>query len=257
MTFLDWLYSTYPNPSKNGRWGWLHITVLACCTVLIMTLSLIFFRKSNKAKRIVIWVLVSIIMAFEIVRRVVYLCNTTDYSWQHTLYTLLPRPWCAISCWTLFISAIVNKEWFYNYASLSALLCSVIFFSYPGAGFNNEYILFENLYSITSHSLLLITSILLLTFQFTKFEYRTIWKSAILYVIAIVYAIIEIYALKIEPDPLYFMPNNDVMNVLGIPYSAYLSIYIIFSLVYFNVPYLIQDGKNIFRKRTYKIKNIK
>ncbi len=256
MTFLDWLFSDYPNPRINGQWGWLHITVLVGCIALIVALSLIFRKKSRRAKRIVLCVLVAIIMAFEITRRTVYLCHRSDYSWQHTLYTLLPRPWCAISCWMLFVSAIVNKDWFYNYASLSALLCSVLFFSYPGAGFNNQYILFENLYSIATHSLLLVTSILLLTFRLTNFEYRTIWKSAILYVATIVYAIIEIYALKIEPDPLYFLPNNDVMNILHIPYAAYLSLYIIFSLIYFNVPYLIQERKKIFRKRHFKVRKL-
>ena len=28
MSFIDWINSSYPNPSVDGRWGWLHITVL-------------------------------------------------------------------------------------------------------------------------------------------------------------------------------------------------------------------------------------
>ena len=67
------------------------------------------------------------------------------------------------------------------------------------------------------------------------------------------YALLEIYALKIESDPLYFMPGNDVMDIFGVSYGAYLAIYIIFMLVYINAFYLIGDRKNVFKRR---VKNV-
>lgn len=64
------------------------------------------------------------------------------------------------------------------------------------------------------------------------------------------YVFLEIYGLKIESDPMYFMPGNDVMDILGVGYPLYLVLYIIFIIIYFNIFYLIDD-----RKKVFKIKN--
>lgn len=99
-------------------------------------------------------------------------------------------------------------------------------------------------------------SILLITLKFTKFEYKKIWKEAICLVVLLVYVFLEIYVFKIEADPMYFMPNNDVMDILSLSYISYVVVYIIFMLFYFNLFYAIGDFKslkNLFKKRT-KIK---
>lgn len=252
MTFKDWIYSSYPNPAINGQWGLLHIITLILCVVLIVAIALIFRNKSEKAKKIVLWVLVGFILLFELSRRIINFSKATDLTLNSTLYLLLPRPWCAIACWTLIFAAIVNKKWLYNFASYSALLCALIFFAYPSVGFNNKYILFENLYSIATHSLLLVTSISLITLRFTKFEYKTIWKDLLCLLVVLIYTFIEIYVLKIESDPMYFMPNNEVQEILGVSFPIYLVIYIAFMMVYINLFYLIDDRKSVksvFRKQ--------
>lgn len=249
MTFNEWIFSSYDNPPIKGQWGLLHILVLILCIAIIVAISLIFRNKSEKAKRIVLFILVGLIFVFEITRRVVNIIKADYFTFDSIMYIILPRPWCAIACWTLIISVFVNKKYFYNFASMTALLCALIFFAYPGVGFNNEYILFENLYSIATHSLLLITSIVLITLNFTKFEYKTIWKEVICYLVVLAYVFIEIYVLKVESDPMYFMSGNDVMEILGVSYGVYLVLYTVFSLVYFNLFYLIGDRKNVFKKR--------
>ncbi len=249
MTFLDWIYSSYDNPSVNGRWGWQHIVTLVCCVAAIVAFALIFRKRSEKTRKIVLWTLVFLIFAFEISRRVINFCKMTEFTWHEFWRTLLPRPWCAISCWSLIASIFVNKKFFYNFCSMSSLLCALIFFAYPSVGFNNQYILFENLYSITTHSLLLVTSISLITLKFTEFNYRTIWKEVICLAVVFIYAFFEIYVLKIEADPLYFMPGNDVQDVFKVSYPLFLVIYIAFLIVYVNVFYLIGDRKNVFKKR--------
>lgn len=212
-------------------------------------IALIFRKRSLKARRIVVWVLVGIILFFELARRIINLIKMDGQgSFTDYLHTLLPRPWCAISCWALIIAVAFNKKFLYNCASITALLCAIVFFAYPGAGFNNQYILFENLYSIVTHSLLLLTSISFITLKFTKFEYKNIWKEGICFAVLLAYTFLEIYALKIEADPMYFMPGNDIMEIFGIGYAAYLAIYIIFLIVYFNIFYLIDDRKFVFSK---------
>ena len=122
MTFLEWLTSSYPNPDINGQWGIWHILVLVLSIATIVTLALIFRKRSDKTRNIVMWVLVGLILFFEIARRIINLCKNTDHSLDSYLYMLLPRPWCAIACWSLIIAAIFRKQYMFNFASfLSAI----------------------------------------------------------------------------------------------------------------------------------------
>lgn len=255
MNFYEWITSTANNPKINGQWGTLHIIVLVACIGIIVTLALLLRKRSDKARKIVIWVLVGLIAFFELARRIINLCKNTDWSASNIAYILIPRPWCAISCWCLMASAFVNKKFFYNFASVTALLCSVIFFAYPGAGFNNVYIEFENLYSIATHSLLLITSITLITLKFTDFKYKGCWKELICLAVVFLYAGLEI-ALNIESDPLYFMPGNDVQEIFGVGYGAFIVIYIVFMLIYLNAFYLINEGVSYFKNRKKTLQSV-
>lgn len=245
MTFKDWILSSYPNPSIQNQWGLMHILTLVACIGIIVALALIFRKKDEKTRKIVLYILVGLILLFELSRRVINLYKTTDYTFHNILHILLPRPWCAISCWVLMISALVNKKFFYNFASFSALICAIIFFAYPGVGFNNKYMLFENIYSICTHCLLLITSISLITLKFTEFKYKTIWKTLVCYGVALAYAFLEMFVLKIESDPMYFMPGNEVQEILGFGYPLFLVGYILFMAIYINAFYIIEDRKTV------------
>ena len=165
MTFKEWFFGSdgngkinpgFSNPSVSGQWGFWHIFTLVLCIALIVTFALVFRKKSNKARKIVLWSLVGLILFFEITRRIKNfnaLGIAGDVTLNNVLYDLLPRPWCALSCWSLIICAICNKKFIYNASSIMALICALIFFAYPSAGFNNLYIYeFENLYSICTHS---------------------------------------------------------------------------------------------------------
>jgi len=247
MTFKQWLFSSYPNTPHAGQWGPVHIAVLLTCIATIVAIALIFRKRSEKTRKTVLWVLVGIILFFEITRRVLNFIKMDTYTLEGVLYNLVPRPWCAIACWSLIISAFVRKKFFYNFASITALLCAIIYFAYPGAGFNDKYFLFENVYSITTHSMLLVTSISLITLKFTDFRYKGMWKELICLAVVYLYAALEIPYFK--NDPLYFMPEGDIQHILGVCYAAYLIIYIVFITIYVNLFYLINDRKNVFKKR--------
>lgn len=248
MKFIEWLYSSYPNPNIDGEWGILHIITLVSIVAIIVTSTLLLKNKSDKTKRIVLWVMCAIIIFFEITRRVINLCKTTDYSALNIFKILLPRPGCAISGWLVVIALIVNKKFFYNFASIVSILCGTIFFAYPGVGFNNEFILFENLYSIVAHSMFYMVGICFVTYKLTDFKYKDSWKELMCILVLLAYTFLEII-LKIEADPFYFMINNDIQDIFGMSYALYLPLYIIFVCVYTNLFYLIGDRKNIFKKR--------
>ena len=57
-----------------------------------------------------------------------------------------------------------------------------------------------------------------------------------------VYALIEIFVLKVEADPIYFMPNGDIQaDILRIDYGLYLFAYITLIVVYINTAYMLDD----------------
>ena len=106
------------------------------CAVAVVLLSLLFRKKSEKAKRILLWIFAAIILAFGIVRRVVGFIKSPNPDFTTIMYILLPRPGCAIACWAVVIAVVFNKKSLYNFASILGILCGIIFFAYPGAGFN-------------------------------------------------------------------------------------------------------------------------
>ena len=257
MSFIDWLYSNRPATPASDPWGPLHIIVLISCIALIIGLSLIFKNKSEKARYTVIFVIAMGILFFELLRRIInFTREGADFStWKDIAYTLIPRPWCAISCWVMISSVFVKKKFFYNFAAITSLVNVVIFFAYPEAGFRVN-IMFEEVYSIVTHCLLLIGSISLITLGHTDFRYNRgkekIWYEYLCYAGIFIYAIIEIL-LGIEKDPMYFMPNNGVISVVPLPYPIYLVVYVIFVFgVWTNAFYLIPMLKNKLKDKNSK-----
>ena len=253
MTFTQWLFGGIENPVINGRWGLLHILTLILCAGCILG-SYFLVKKSTdpqKTTRRILGTMAGLIGFQEIMIRFVYFMKLYYFHYPEmdgtgTLWILIPKPWCAIACCLLVACVFIRKTYFYNFASLSALLCAVIYFAYPGTGYNNEIILFENLNSIVTHALLLTMSITLIVLKVTNFRYREIWKVAIAFVLTFGYGLVEIFLLKTQADPMYFMPDGDIQaDILGISYGLYLTLYIALLLVYVNAFYLIQDRKAV------------
>lgn len=260
--FINWLKSTYQGqvmPVSEWLWKGLHLWTFISCVLVIVLLALIFRKKSVHSKRMVIIILASFILFFELARRVINLTWKFDGSLPNLLSIILARPWCAISCWLIIFAVIFNKKTLYNVASVSALLCAVLFFIYPGVGFKMEIMQFEATYSISTHSLLFVTSITFMTLKFCDFSYKNFLKYILFFSGIFAYAFFEIFILKIEDDPMYFMPNGEIRDILGMSYTSYIILYIIFLILYFNIFFIIYDRKNVkaFCKNIFlKKKNI-
>lgn len=262
MLFSQWLFGGIENPVINGRWGPLHILTLLICTACIVGFYFLVKKsaKPKKTKSIILYTLAGAIAFFEITIRFVYFMklyyfHQPEMNGTDVLWILLPRPWCAISCWLLIACVFVKKPFFYNFASLSALLCAVIFFSYPGVGYNNEIILFDNLYSIATHALLLTMSITLMVLKVTDFKYKHMGKLALCFALTYVYGLVQIFLLKLHEDPMYFMPDGDIQaDILKISYGLYLFLYIALIVVYVNAFHLISDKATVkaFFQKFYK-----
>ena len=252
MTFKQWIYgSDIDNPSINGQWGLLHIITLLFCVALIVGLTLLFKNKDDKSKRRVLLVIAFILLFFEVARRIVNITNPITFTKYNILWVLLPRPGCAISVWLVMLSAFINKKWFYNFASIISIICAIIFFAYPGAGFLHKYVLFEDLYSIITHSLFFIGSFLIVTLGLAQFNYHHIKNELISLAVLVFYCILEMFVLvknskgdPLELDPFYTLANNEVQEIVGISnHALYLTLYILFIIVYFGSFYFFSKKK--------------
>ncbi len=252
MTLHDWIFSIYPPDSViQGQWGVLHIGTLLLCIVLIAGIAYMLRSKNDTTRQTTIMILAAVILLFEITRRVINFSRGYAWDWNYFLHTMLPRPWCAISCWMTIAAAITKKRFLYNFSAMNGLLCALVFFAYPSVGFNDRYILFENVYSISTHSLLLITSVLMMLFGLTHFSAKRsdLFKEGAFLAGVYAYAFAEIFWLKIEPDPLFFIPNNQVQAILGLPYGWYLVVYAGFLLFYFSLFHIVQYLLNNKKER--------
>ena len=257
MTFYEWFFHMaeapiIDNPYANGRYGFAHISTVIISILLVIGIYFIckYSKNKNLTRKIIIFTLSGALIMFEVLMRVVRFkvyFNVLDF--KQVMWILVPRPWCAISVWLLMLSVFVNKKFFYNIASMCGLLNAIFFFICPGVGFNNVHYVFENWYSILTHALLLIMSITLITLKFTEFKYKNIWKELIVLAIIYIYSGLIVY-LNFYSDPMYYMPNGDIQaGILGIDYSLYITLYIVFLIVYINAFYLISERKNIFKKK--------
>ena len=252
MTFKQWLYGNdFNNPKIDGQWGTLHIITLIICVLLMVGITLLFRKKDEKTKRIVLIVIASILLFFEITRRIINITNPITFTKYNLLWVLLPRPGCAISVWLVILAPIIHKKWFYNFTSMISIICALIFFAYPGAGFNNQYILFENLCSIVTHSLFFIGAIVILTLNLSLFNYKNVKNELISLACLIIYCVLEMFVLTknankdpLEADPFYILPNNEVQEIVSINnYTVFLILYILFFALYFASFYLLSIKK--------------
>ena len=247
MTFRNWIFSEYPeNDRLAGQWQFPHIFTLCLCIGIILFIAFFFQKKDRRTRENVLRILAAVILFFELARRIINLIKGNATDLDSTLYLLLPRPWCAISCWLLIITAVCNKKTWWNFSAINALLCAVIFFAYPSAGFGNKHLLFENIYSISTHALLLITSVSILTLKVGDFRYKRetfkdgFMKELIMLAIVFIYGTVEIL-IGLSTDPLYFMPieGNEVKEILGLGSVAYVIVYTVFMCVWVNAFYVI------------------
>ena len=247
MTFKDWIFSNHPTGDEYaGQWKFPHIFTLCLCIGIILFIAFFFRKKDQRTRENVLKVLALVILFFEITRRIINIAKGSIVDFDSALYVLLPRPWCAISCWLLIISAACNKKTWWTFAGINALLCSVIFFAYPSAGFGHKHLLFENIYSITTHALLLISSVSILTLNIGDYRYKRetfkdgFLKELIMFAVVFVYGALEI-VMGLSTDPMYFMPidGNEVKEIFGFDTVTYVIVYTVFLVVWVNAFYVI------------------
>lgn len=177
MTFSDfWTNKNNPKLS-NYLYNTRHILFLVGTVIAIVILSLIFRKKSEKSKRILFYVLGSILLLFEISSRVVKFIVEENLTFEKAVKIILPMHICSVMVWVFIVAIFTNNKVLKNFACVGGLLATIVFLLYPSVGLNRVYMTFDCLYSTLSHCVGFVCSILMLTLKRTDFDIKKMWQT--------------------------------------------------------------------------------
>lgn len=246
MTFKDfWTNENNPSlPRAEYMYGTRHIITLCLTAVLCVALTLIFFRKSERAKRIFLNVLGGIFVFFEIASRVVNLIIADSYTVESVFKILLPMHMCSVMVWVLIIAVFTKSQFLTNFAAIGGLLATTAFLAMPAVGLNKTYMSFTCIYSTFTHMLGFVTAILLMTLGFAKFEFKKIWQPILCFAVMFGYGALLDFVIFKGEDYMYL--RNDPLELnLPIPYHiVYAAILLVYIFMFYFVSWIIRKIKS-------------
>lgn len=242
MSFIDW-WTNENNPSlpkSEYLFGTRHIIMLTIAVLSAITLSLIFYKKSQKTKNILLTILISVLIFFEIVSRIVNLAIATSFTFESVFKIIMPMHICSVAVWVIIIGFLFKQKTLINFATIIGILATTGFLLYPAVGINKMYISFTCLYSITSHVTGFVVCILLITLGYVKFEFKDIWKTFVCFALMFLWGVLLDFVILPGSDYMYL--RNDPLELnLSFPYhilyAAILSLYI---TIFYLISYLKQ-----------------
>ena len=246
MSFSDfWTNNNNPALSKSEYlYNTRHIIVLVLTALACVAFSLIFYKKSDKAKQILFYVFGSILLFFEIASRLVNIIIENDLSFMRFLEIMLPMHICSVMVWVFIVGIFSKKQVLLNYGVIGGILATIAFLLYPAVGLNRVYMSFTCIYSTFSHMLGFITCILLMTLKQVKFEFKKIWQPFLCF--ALMFAWGAICNFLIFPGSDYMYMVNDPLELgLSFPYQIlYAGIIAVYTCIFYVVNTIIRKVKN-------------
>lgn len=243
MTFKDW-WTNENNPSlpkSQYMWSARHIIMLIIAIGAAVAFSIIFYKKSERAKIILLKVFAYILLFFELLSRLVNLIIETDFSFRRIFEIIMPLHICSVAVWCLIIGILfVRKKFLLNFTCIVGLLATVAFLLFPAVGINRTYISYTCLYSISAHTIGFVCAILLMTLGFVKFRFKEIWQVLVCFAAMFLWGVIVDFLILPGADYMYL--RNDPLELnLSFPYHI---LYLIIILAYISLFYLVPLIKN-------------
>lgn len=237
MSFSDfWTNKNNPAlPKSEYLYGTRHIIVLVITALLCLFFSLVFFKKSQKAKNILLNVFGGIFLFFEIASRVVNLIIAETYTVESVLKILLPMHICSVMVWVFIVAIFTKKRFLLEFSVIGGIIATLAFLLYPAVGLNRVYMSFTCIYSTFTHMLGFVTCILLMVLGFVKFEFKTIWQPILCFVIMFGWGALLNFVIFPGSDYMY-MVNDPLELGLNFPYQI---LYAGVILVYISLFYVI------------------
>lgn len=245
MSFSDfWTNKNNPKLSESEYlYGTRHIIVLAIVVLLAISLSLIFRKKSEKAKNILFYVFGGVFLFFEIASRVVNLIIADTYTWESVAKIILPMHICSVMVWVFIVAIFSKKQFLINYSVVGGILATTAFLLYPAVGLNRVYMSFTCIYSTVSHMLGFVCCVLLMTLGRAKFSFKDIWQTFLCFAVMFVWGALLNFVIFPGSDYMY-MVNDPLELNIKMPYQIlYALIIVAYTCVYY-VVYTLTHRKN-------------
>ena len=245
MSFKDW-WTNENNPSlpkSEYMFGTRHILMLAIAILSAIIISIVFYKKSEKSKRIVLTILISVLLFFEITSRAVNLIIAKEYTFENIFKIILPLHICSVAVCTIIISWFTKQKELINFSAIAGLLATIAFLLFPAVGINKTYISFTCLYSIVSHVTGFLVSILLMTLGFAKFYFKDMWKTYLCFALMFLWGAVVDFLILPGADYMYL--RNDPLELnLSFPYHIlYLGIILFYITTFYAIYYFILRQK--------------
>lgn len=227
------------NDYLYGKWHLITLFLVVVATLLVVFL---FKNKSEKSKRIFLWILFSVFLTFEITTRVVALINGKDI-WK----TLLPMHFCSIMVWFTLASVIINKKSVYSMVAMGGILATSAYLIYPAVGLNVLKLNYNAFYSVFTHCLGFVTSVFLLTGGYTSYKLKDIWHAGVFAGVVFAYSAILNFIAYPGENYMYYVKNPFSINLGAWFQVLYVLVVISYVAVYYLTYYLLtkNNSKNI------------
>lgn len=251
MSFSDWwMDSNNPSlPKSEYLYGTRHIVVLCLTLLACVVLTIIFFKRSEKAKKILFYVLGGIFLFFEILSRVVNLIVAQTYTLESVMKILLPMHICSVMVWIFIVAIFTRNKMLLNFSVIGGLLATSAFLLFPAVGLNKTYMSFSCFYSTFSHALGFVTVVLMMTLKQVQFVFKKIWQPFLCF--AIMFAWGALLNFVIFPGSDYMYMINDPLE-LNLPFP-YQILYVVVISAYITVFYFFDWLVCFIRKRVKKV----
>lgn len=247
MTFKDfWTNNNNPSlPMSEYLYGTRHIFVLILTLAIILLLSFIFYRRSEKCKNILFNVMGYTLLTFEILSRVVNIIIEDNLNLESFAKIILPMHICSVMVWIFIISIFTKNKTLLNFASIGGILATLAFLLYPAVGLNRVYMSFTCIYSTVSHMIGFICAILMIVLKRVDFDIKHMWKTYVCFVIMFLWGALLNFVIFPGSDYMY-MVNDPLGLNMKFPYQITYSILI---AIYICLFYLITFIKNKIKNR--------
>lgn len=254
MSFVDfWTNNNNPSlPKSEYLYGVRHIIVLVLTAILCVVFTLIFRKRSERAKKILFYCFGGFFLFFEVSTRIVNLIIATDYSFANIMNILLPMHICSVMVWVFIVAIFTRKQFLLNYSVVGGVLATIAFLLYPAVGLNKVYMSFTCIYSVMSHMAGFICCILLMTLGVAKFELKKIWQPLVCFAVMFCWGALLNFVIFPGSDYMYMI--NDPLE-LGLPFP-YQILYVVIILIYTLAYHLIYEWNEKI-KAIRKINNSK
>lgn len=217
-----------------------HIVVLLVAIIATVMLAISFSSKSEKAKQRLLRVFAWSLLGFEILSRIVNCFVVKHFTLANIIRIIFPLEICSVVVWVLIFAVFTKKELLYEFVATIGLLATAVFLLFPAVGLNRVNMSFTCVYSIVTHIISFVCSVLVLTFGYAKFEIKKIWQLYLCVIGMFAWGAVVDFLLIPGSNYMYLRTIPIVLNI-NFPYQI---LYGLFVAIYVFAFYLLQMFKH-------------